>query len=311
MMIVRILKFIIAAVFAITSLYTLSAYADEDMRGVSNDDWRGLGVMSSGKGYAASPLGQVHYRDVGPRDDKHPIVLLHQSPMSMIQFASVQNALVDLGFRAITIDTPGYGNSDRPPHQPTIQEYASNLVYVLDHLKVGKILVAGHHTGAQIAASFAANYPRRVIGVMLHGAAQLSAEERQKYLSYEFEPRTPKLDGSHLIKAFNLLPMSNQEQSILNARTWLAITSFIQGPDIGHWAAFHYDMIPDLKAINVPGMILTDTEDDVHYIDIRVSKIRPDFKYHVFSEGNLLEFMAQPKRWATIAAEFSKEIQKR
>ena len=104
--------------------------------------------------------------------------------------------------------------------------------------------------------------------------------------------------------------MSNQGQAILDARTWLAITSFIQGPDVGHWAAFNYNMIPDLKAINVPGMILTDTEDNVHYIDVRVSKIRPDFKYRVFSEGNLLEFMAQPKRWASIAAEFYMDIMK-
>ena len=305
------LKCIITALVALTAFYSLSAYAEEGMKGVSNDDWRGFGVLSSGKGYADSPLGQVHYRDVGPRSDAHPIVLLHQSPMSMIQFAGVQNALAELGFRAITIDTPGYGNSDRPPHQPTIQEYAANLVYVLDHLKIDKILVGGHHTGAQIAASFAANYPKRAVGVILHGAAQLSAEERNKYLAYKFEPRTPTLDGSHLIKAFNLLPMSNQEKAILDARTWLAITSFIQGPDIGHWAAFHYDMIPDLEAISVPGLILTDTEDDVHYIDVRVSKIRPDFKYHVFSEGNLLEFMAQPKRWAMIAAEFYEDIKKR
>jgi len=116
------------------------------------------------------------------------------------------------------------------------------------------------------------------------------------------------LDGSHLTRMMNF-PMSSQEQKILDAKTWLAITSFIQGPDIGHWAAFHYDMEPDLKAINVPGMILTDTEDDVHYIDVRVSKMRPDFKYMEFSDGNLLELMAQPQRWAKIAAEFADGIE--
>ncbi len=309
-MLIRSSKIIVATIFTIFSFYSVQVRADENMRGVSNDDWRGWGILSGGKGYSASPLGQVHYRDVGPRDYMHPIVLLHQSPMSMIQFAGVQNELVKLGIRSITIDTPGYGNSDRPPHQPTIQEYAANLVHVLDHLEVRKVLIAGHHTGAQIAASFAANFSDRVIGVILHGAAQFTAEERKKYQSYKFKPRTPTLDGSHLLDSFNLLPMTNQEQAILNARTWLSITSFIQGPDIGHWAAFQYDMTSDLEAINVPGLILTDTEDDVHYIDVRVSKMRPDFEYRVFSEGNLLEFMAQPKRWALIADEFSRDIMK-
>jgi pimeloyl-ACP methyl ester carboxylesterase len=173
------------------------------------------------------------------------------------------------------------------------------------------VLVAGHHTGAQIAAAFAANNPDRVVGVILHGAALFNAEELAGYQSRmgTGRPRTPVLDGSHLTRFMNF-PMSSEEQKILDAKTWLAITSFIQGPDIGHYAAFHYDMEPDLMAINVPGMIMTDTEDSVHYIDVRVSKMRPDFKYVEFSDGNLLEFMAQPQKWAKIAAEFSNGIEK-
>ncbi len=308
-MLIRNFIITLIALLSVTAFKGEPVHADEVMRGTSNDDWQGWGVLSSGKGYAASPLGQVHYRDIGPRDYEHPIVLLHQSPMSMIQFAEVQNALAVLGARAITIDTPGYGNSDRPPHQPTIQEFGNNLVYVLEHLNIDKVLVAGHHTGAQIAAAFAANNPDRVVGVILHGAALFNAEERARYQSRmgKGTPRTPVLDGSHLTRMMNF-PMSSQEQKILDAKTWLSITSFIQGPDIGHWAAFHYDMEPDLKAINVPGMIMTDTEDDVHYIDVRVSKMRPDFKYVEFSDGNLLEMMAQPVKWAKIASQFADEI---
>ncbi|NKB44314.1 MAG: alpha/beta fold hydrolase [Alphaproteobacteria bacterium] len=309
-MVIRTFVLNFAALVTVTMLHTVSAYAEDVMRGTSNDDWQGWGVLTGGKGYAASPMGQVHYRDIGPRDDAHPIVLLHQSPMSMIQFAEVQNALVELGVRAITIDTPGYGNSDRPPHQPTIQEYGNNLVHVLDHLNLEKVLIAGHHTGAQIATAFAANNPNRVVGVILHGAALFNAEELAGYQSRmgKGRPRTPVLDGSHLTRMMSF-PMSSQEQKILDAKTWLAITSFIQGPDIGHYAAFHYDMEPDLMAINVPGMILADTEDDVHYIDVRVSKMRPDFKYAEFSDGNLLEFMAQPEKWAKLAAEFASGIE--
>jgi pimeloyl-ACP methyl ester carboxylesterase len=295
------------AVFSIAVTVAVAAQvrADETMRGTSNDDWQGWGVLSGGKGYAATPLGQVHYRDIGPRDYERPILLLHQSPMSMIQFAEVQNALAELGVRAITLDTPGYGNSDRPPHQPTIREFADNLVPVLDHLGLEQVVVAGHHTGAQIAAAFAANHQARTLGVILHGAALFTAEERAQYQERmgKGTPRTPVLDGSHLTRLM-AFPMSSQEQAILDAKTWLSITSFIQGPDIGHYAAFQYDMLPDFQSISVPGLILTDLEDDVHYIDERAAEIRPDFQYRVFSEGNLLEMMAQPEKWAAIAAAF-------
>ena len=294
-----------AVAFSAAVLLSVSADAGEPMgRGTSSDDWRGWGILTAGKGYASTPMGQVHYRDLGPRDYKNPIVLLHQSPMSMIQFAAVQNALVEMGIRAIALDRPGYGLSDLPPEQPTIGEYADNIVHVLDHLKLDKVVIAGHHTGAQVAASFAANHPDRVVSVIMHGSAQLTQEEADAYLSRKARDRTPLADGSHLTRSFQ--PQTPPDrQAILDAKTWMTITSYIQGPDIGHWAAFHYDMLPDLMAIKVPGLILSDTQDPVNVMDKRVAnEHRPDFKYVEFSKGNLLEFMAQPKRWAEIAANF-------
>lgn len=292
---------------ALTSAIAFSTTAAEPMRGTSTDDWQGFGIITSGKGYAPSPMGQVHYRDIGPRDTKYPIVLLHQTPMSMIQWAAVQNALAEIGIRAITIDTPGYGLSDRPKSQPSIADYANNLIPVLDHLKLGKVIIAGHHTGAHIAASFAAHHGDRVAAIIMHGPAPMNAEEADGYLSRKPAPRTPLADGSHLARGF-AVPDPTDTQDILDAKTWLAVTTYIQGPDIGHWAAFRYDMSKDLPLIKAPGMILSDVNDAVHAMDLRGAKARPDWKYVEFSNGNLLQFMAEPKRWAGIAAEFMKTI---
>ena len=85
----------------------------------------------------------------------------------------------------------------------------------------------------------------------------------------------------------------------------MTITGYIQGPDIGHWAAFHYDMLPDRMAIKVPGLVLSDAKDPVQVMDLRVAhEHRPDFKYVEFSKGDLLQFMAEPKRWAQFVADF-------
>ena len=223
--------------------------------------------------------------------------------MSMIQFAEVQNAFAEMGIRAIALDRPGYGMSDLPPEQPTIGEYADNIEHVLDHLNVDKVVIAGHHTGAQVAASFAANHSDRVVSIIMHGAAQLTQEEADAYLSRKARDRTPLADGSHLSRSFRSQTPPDR-QAILDAKTWMAITGYIQGPDIGHWAAFHYDMLPDLKVIKVPGLILSDVQDSVHVMDVRVAAMMPNFEYVEFSKGNLLEFMAEPKRWAAIVADF-------
>src|ERR1700761_4272810 len=75
----------------------------------AEDSWIGLGVLKGGKGYAPSPMGQVHYRDLGPRDAKVPVLLLHMTPLSMNQFGLAQPELAKLGIRSIAVDTPGYG----------------------------------------------------------------------------------------------------------------------------------------------------------------------------------------------------------
>lgn len=288
----------------------LPAYGAEPARGVSVDDWRGMSILNGGKGYVSTPMGQLHYRDIGPRDFKLPIVLLHQTPMSMIQFAGVQNALAEMGVRAIALDTPGYGLSDLPFEQPTIKGYADNIPFVLDQLGIEKAVIAGHHTGAEIAISFAANHAERTAGVILHGTALMTDEEAQSYLNMDRRPRTPLPDGSHLSRGFRFV-QEGTSQEMLDARTWGVLTAYMQGPDQGHYAAYVYDALPDLKAIKAPGLLLTDLGDLIHEMDLRTAEVRPDFQYKVFSEGgSTVEFMIEPERWAEIAAEFISSLPK-
>jgi pimeloyl-ACP methyl ester carboxylesterase len=271
-------------------------------KGTSIDDWKGLTVLRGGKGYVQAPLGELHYRDIGPRD-KTPLILLHQSPMSMIQWADIQNELASRGHRVITVDTPGNGLSDIPDHQPTIEEIADNLVALLDQLKLKKVIMGGHHTGAQIATAFTARHPDRVEALVIHGSAMFPEEELTKRQANIGKGtgtgRTPKADGSNFVrKGFG--DPNDTRQELLNANAWLTITQYMTGPDLGHYAAYYYHMKPDVMRIKVPVLLLSDTGDDVNKIDKEVARIRPDFKYVEFSGGNFMEFMTQPKKWSDI-----------
>jgi len=291
------------------AMLAMPVWAEPPLRGTSTDDWRGWGTLAGGKGYAPTPMGQVHYRDLGPREDHQPIVLLHQSPMSMIQFADVQNALAEMGVRSIAIDTPGYGLSDPPQRQPSIKDYGETLVHVLGHLKLAKVLIAGHHTGAAIGASFAADHPDRVTAILMHGVPQLTAAEASDHPSLHPQPRIPVADGSHLRGSFQ--PRTPPDQpAILEARTWMTITGYVSGPNLAHWAVFHYDMQRDLMALKGPGLILSDATDSLHPIDLRVAKMRPDFEYLEFSQGSIFAFMTEPRRWARVAADFKTRIER-
>lgn len=289
-----------------------AGYAAMDAAYAVEDHWPGVGALHGGKGYVATPMGQVHYRDQGPSNAPIPMLLLHQTPMFMIEFAAVQNELTKRGIRSIALDTPGTGMSDRPPGMPTIEQFADNLIPVLDRLGVKRVLVAGHHTGASIATAFAARHPDRTAGVIIHGVGLFSPEEMKKRGGVKGGAwdRTPREDGAQFHGPFDFRRGAAKKFGIVQSPedlatvTWMAVGLFLQGDDIGHPAAYAYDLKSDLTQIKSPGIIMSDKLDSIYANTVEASRARPDFKYIQFSNENHGAMMYQSSRWADIAVEF-------
>ena len=131
--------------------------------------------MKPKRSYTDGHFGQIHYCTCG---EGNPLVLMHQSPTSMIQFNKVWSLLADKGFRVIGIDLPGFGGSDGPIEVPTIADYAHIVPAVLDDLGIEKADLLGHHTGAIVATEVALHYPERINRIILNGPLPLSDEER-------------------------------------------------------------------------------------------------------------------------------------
>jgi pimeloyl-ACP methyl ester carboxylesterase len=277
------------------------------------DSWRGAGVLAGGKGYVMTPMGQVHYRDVGPRDAKVPLLLIHQAWMWMIEYAEIQDELAKLGYRSIAVDTPGQGMSDPAPGQPTIGDLAENLTPLLDSLKIKTVIIVGHHTGSLIAASFAAHHPDRVTAVVLHGNPFFTQAESAAALAQPDYDRTPKPDGANFSQFFTYDVPGDPHPTTpenLRSRTWMLLSMYLMGPDIGHWAVYHHDMTADATAIRAPTLILTDAHDGIHFMDDRLARLRPDFKYEVFSNYTGIQMMNEPKRWAEMVGAYVAPFEK-
>ena len=71
------------------------------------------------KGYADTPDGQIHYRQLNQVDGT-PLVLLHQTASSGMMFEALMTLLTD-DFHTIAPDTPGFGASFPPPNLFTVQ----------------------------------------------------------------------------------------------------------------------------------------------------------------------------------------------
>src|SRR5258708_36167471 len=64
--------------------------------------------------------------------------------------------------RVFAPDLPGYGESDKPAVEYTLDYYARFLDHLLDALHLDKASLVGLSLGGGIALSFTLNYPTRV-----------------------------------------------------------------------------------------------------------------------------------------------------
>jgi pimeloyl-ACP methyl ester carboxylesterase len=77
----------------------------------------------------------------------------------------------------IAFDNRGFGLSDKPPAPYDNAAYARLVVGLLDSLHLADAVLVGHSMGGAIAAEVAIEYPQRVRGLVLIGAAGLGARE--------------------------------------------------------------------------------------------------------------------------------------
>ncbi|MCY4165212.1 MAG: alpha/beta hydrolase [Gammaproteobacteria bacterium] len=261
--------------------------------------------MKRRKGYADGPFGQIHYQEAGSGT---PLLLLHQSPSSSEMFEAAYPRLAARGIRAIGIDTPGFGQSHVPDQPPSIADYANAIRSVIDHLKLDRAALLGHHTGASIAAELAVMEPQRVTRVVLNGAPLLTAEEQAEWREAlkKHPEMPPQADGSHLMDIWNRRLRFTPGWTSLRAMHWGVVQMLIAGENakLGHAAAFSHDLSKPLRGIIQPTLVLTNTGDDIYKECRRVLTLRPDFEYAELQGGTHDIIDEQPEEWTRIVADF-------
>jgi pimeloyl-ACP methyl ester carboxylesterase len=226
------------------------------------------------RGYADTPLGQVHYQDVGAGP---AVVLLHQVPWFYVYYTRAQAEFAARGFRTIAIDTPGYGLSARLSTPPDIAAYAGAIEAVMAHLKLPRAVVVGHHNGSTVGVELAKISPQRVRCLVLHGVPLYTEAEAKARLEAEHWDQRYRTDGSHLSDRWTYL--GGRIAGSADSVQWSVLSMFIAGEHewYGHHAVFRYDMAGALAALRVPVVVLNNELDLLGYTVPRVRALRPDF----------------------------------
>ena len=117
---------------------------------------------------------RVRVLEAGPMSD-HAVLLVHGWGASVYSFSGMLPALSNAGFRAIAIDLPGFGLSDKPTNEAhyTTEASAEVVREVATAMGVTRFTYVGHSLGGALGLHFATTGEPRLDRLVLINAVGL------------------------------------------------------------------------------------------------------------------------------------------
>jgi pimeloyl-ACP methyl ester carboxylesterase len=202
-------------------------------------------------GYVQTRYGQIHYVEQGAG---MPVLLLHQTPRSVDEYRDVLPLLAD-SFRAIAMDTLGFGASARPTEAWSIDLFAGGVLALVDALGLDRFGLVGHHTGGVIAVEVAACASDRVGALVLSGTPYVDAARRVDVAANRpaIDEVTVRSDGAHLTELWQKrMPFYPADRPDLLARLVADGLRVLDRVEEGHRAVNAYRMEERIGAVTAP-----------------------------------------------------------
>lgn len=226
-----------------------------------------VSVMNLIKGYIDSEYGQLHYRYAPARTkaDKLPLMCLHQSPKSSLEFERFMIAAAR-DRDVYCVDYPGYGMSSHPPTEDecTIEAYARAAFELADAKGLIHFDVLGYHTGCMVGCEMANAQPQRIRAIGMISIILFSADEVTRFEKL-FTPIELDSAGTRLNRIWNLIVQRRGPGVTLEMLDRSFYQSLMGGEayEAGHFAVFRYveKLRGLLKTLPHPKVVLNVSDD--------------------------------------------------
>ncbi|MEH2451972.1 alpha/beta fold hydrolase [Nostoc sp.] len=250
------------------------------------------------RGFVDQSWGQVHYRTAG---NGSVLVLTHKTYFSSRSLLRVM-PLLARDFRVIVLDTPGQGESENPPTQWTISQYATDLFEVLDTLKVEDFYLVGNGVGAAIACEAAIICPSRIKKLVLFGLPRWKDEAARQNLRQSpilYGPPQVKEDGSHYsVNWQRIKSLYVGEPPECFEIYFQEVMSRQERTYEGMEAVLRYDEASRLPLISVPTLLMWAMEDTMFAPFIEdTARLVPHSTTEILHGGPLM-YVRDPKPYA-------------
>jgi pimeloyl-ACP methyl ester carboxylesterase len=219
--------------------------------------------------YVDGPFGQAHVRYTQPTSRRGPpLVCFHATPLSS---RSYERFMERIGTdRAVfAIDTPGYGESDRPPAPLSIPEYADAMLAAIDALGLaGEIDLLGMHTGTRLVVEAALARPTMARRLVFVGCAVYTEEERleQQRTSFDLEiPKPEDAGGAQVARLWSSFE-SYRRVGVTDAMMERQMSEILRDREFSSWAhvgVYQHDLRPRLPLLAQPVLVIN-ADDDLY-----------------------------------------------
>jgi len=239
-----------------------------------------------------------------------PVVLLHAFPLNCKMWAPQVEALAD-GYRVITPDFRGHGESGTAAEDSTMERLAEDVRGLLDHLKLERVVLGGLSMGGYVAFAFYRCWPERVSALILadtRASADTEEGRKARYETAEVAEREGSAAIAERMLPKLLAPATHERKPEIVAAVREMI---LEASPAGIAAALRgmaarasaFDLLPQIK---VPTLILVGEQDVLTppADSEAMAKAIPGSTLVKIPEAGHLSNLEQPERFNQALLEF-------
>ncbi|HEX7871688.1 MAG TPA: alpha/beta hydrolase [Sphingobium sp.] len=221
----------------------------------------------------------IFYKDWGAKDAQ-PVVFSHGWPLSADAWDGQMLFLLGEGYRVIAHDRRGHGRSDQPTTGNDMDTYADDLAAVIDALDLKNAVLVGHSTGGGEISHYVGRHgTARVAKMVLIGAVPPRMAVSDAYpnglpVAVFDGIRKGVADNRSQFYLDLATPFFGFNREGVETNDGLRQSFWrqgMQGSIIGQYECIHefseVDYTDDLKAIDVPTLVIHGSDDQIVPID--------------------------------------------
>jgi pimeloyl-ACP methyl ester carboxylesterase len=292
-----------------------AATASADYGATASPDWRTVPWREHLRDIDIDGA-RLHYVDIGS-GDAAPLVFVHglggcwQNWLENIPRAAQSR-------RVIALDLPGFGASEMPEGDITIDAYAATVDALCQTLGFESVVLVGNSMGGEISADVAIRYPTRVERLVLVDAAGYSVNDLRE------EPARTifrVIAAPAVVQAIDLESLMRRPKlrhvllaAVMRHPTRLALDLLLEHEGSTGAPAFalatdaiaNYDFRERLPQIACPTLIVQGADDVLVPLDdaFEFHRLIPDSRVHVFEDTGHVPMLERPQPFNDLLMEF-------